>query len=160
MFLSTIICTGCSKVHLQTPESFCEIQGGYCIKDSSLYKIRDKVSPSVMVLDESIIGQVDSHCDDDAYILLHQLHDTDCTASRCTCNVDAKSCSSVKVRDKLLMAHDCYWIVRKKDGKLFGPLDKSEFMAQCYKMKVKCTLDRYSSFIGNTHSMSCYNYRQ
>ena len=47
---------------------------------------------------------------------------------------------------KIYDIHDCYWIIIKKSGQRFGPLEKKEFKKQCKKMGIKLIMDpKYES---------------
>lgn len=37
--------------------------------------------------------------------------------------------------------HDCYWIIRKKDCKIWGPMTKNDFNAKCHEIGVLVELD-------------------
>lgn len=38
--------------------------------------------------------------------------------------------------DSMLSIKDCYWIICKKDTKVYGPMTKSDFNRKCKKMKI------------------------
>lgn len=48
--------------------------------------------------------------------------------------------------DSMLYIQDCYWIIRKKDTKVYGPMTKSDFYKKCKKMNITIKMDkRYES---------------
>ena len=42
---------------------------------------------------------------------------------------------------KMREIHHCYWIIRKRDCMVWGPLTYGDFMRQCKKLKVKKNLN-------------------
>ena len=49
--------------------------------------------------------------------------------------------------DSMLEIRDCYWIIRKKDCKVFGPMTESDFNQECKKRNIKLKMDkRYEKF--------------
>ena len=43
--------------------------------------------------------------------------------------------------NKICDIHDCYWIIIKKNGQLYGPMEKKEFEKRCKRMGVKIKMD-------------------
>ena len=49
--------------------------------------------------------------------------------------------------DSMLKIKDCYWIIRKKNCKVFGPMTESDFNQECKKRNIKLKMDkRYEKF--------------
>ena len=44
--------------------------------------------------------------------------------------------------DSMLKIRDCYWIIRKKDCKVFGPMTESDFNRECKKRNIKLKMDK------------------
>ena len=44
--------------------------------------------------------------------------------------------------DSMLKIRDCYWIIRKKDCKVFGPMTESDFNQECKKRNIKLKMDK------------------
>ena len=43
--------------------------------------------------------------------------------------------------EEMLRIHDCYWIIRKEDCTVFGPMTKSDFEKKCSELNVGIRLD-------------------
>lgn len=44
--------------------------------------------------------------------------------------------------DKMLSIQDCYWIIRKQDDKVFGPMAESDFNRMCKELNVSIKMDK------------------
>lgn len=44
--------------------------------------------------------------------------------------------------DSMLTIRDCYWIIRKSDAKVYGPMTESDFNKQCKKMNITLKMDK------------------
>lgn len=44
--------------------------------------------------------------------------------------------------DSMLEIKDCYWIIRKADCKLYGPMTETDFYRECRKMKITIMMDK------------------
>lgn len=118
-------------------DDFRLIDGKYVITERAIAKISG-VNNSLVYL---ITGQVLNYDDDDKYIVAYQIPEMDFTRlsmveSMTKNEQDSMLCQYID----MVHIHDCYWIIRKTDTQIFGPMSISEFQAACKKYNVRACL--------------------
>ena len=101
-----------------------------------------------------IPDQVLNYDFDKSHIIAYQMPDSDCfrrcridiykylSLSDSTMHFQHKADSLEVLLDSMLKIRDCYWIIRKKDCKVFGPMTESDFNRECKKRNIKLKMDK------------------
>ena len=78
------------------------------------------------------------------YIIAYQIPDTNYLGSRDLLKArmtEEQRDSLDRQFEEMLRIHDCYWIIRKEDCKVFGPMTKHDFDMICQELVVGIMLD-------------------
>lgn len=110
---------------------YMELGGGYVYANRTIGKeIGDGMSSVLIEM------QVLNYSSDDNYIVAYQVPDDDYMSISENVLPKEKEDSIRILYDKMRKIHHCYWIVRKSDGMIFGPMEKKEFDRQCKVLNI------------------------
>jgi hypothetical protein len=45
-------------------------------------------------------------------------------------------------KESMSAIQDCYWIIRKSDSRIWGPMTASDFKTMCLRLKIKAKLSK------------------
>ena len=128
-------------------DSYSEIGDNYIYMNSIIFEQNEETK----ALEIAVPAQVLNYMFDDDYIIAYQIPDrqifNDYLEYRPKNIID----SLERQYGKMCEIHDCYWIVRIKDKRVFGPMTKKDFEGKCRDMRVKIKFDpRYEhKYIGS-----------
>ena len=130
-------------------DSYRELGDTYIYESGRIHKFKDEKKRSMVTL---IPDQVLNYAHDKNYIIAYQIPDS---AIYRYYYIDSyKRCSDSTIRsrettdsleallDSMLSIQDCYWIIRKKDAKVYGPMKKTDFNRQCKMMNITIKMDK------------------
>lgn len=105
-----------------------------------------KEDPKSSALDILVYVQVLNSAWDDDYIIAYQKPDRGVFEEYIE-GLPQKEIDSLEhLYDRMHEIHNCYWIIRKKDKRVFGPMTKKDFEIKCRRMGVSIKLDpRYEN---------------
>ena len=143
LFLTTILLCSCHVDYLSLGDSY------VLIEDVVIAREKDKESHALEIL---IPDQVLNEDYDKSHIIAYQKPDS-FTYRReqidfyrsipdSTMHYQHKADSLEVLLDSMLKIRDCYWIIRKKDCKVFGPMTESDFNQECKKRNIKLKMDK------------------
>ena len=131
-------------------DSYSEIGDNYIYMNSIIFEQNEETK----ALEIAVPAQVLNYMFDDDYIIAYQIPDrqifNDYLEYRPKNIID----SLERQYGKMCEIHDCYWIVRIKDKRVFGPMTKKDYEGKCRDMRVKIKFDpRYEhKYIGSEKS--------
>ena len=143
LFLTTILLCSCHVDYLSLGDSY------VLIEDVVIAREKDKESHALEIL---IPDQVLNEDYDKSHIIAYQMPDSD-SFRRCRIDIYKYFSDSTMqyqhevdslevLLDSMLKIRDCYWIIRKKDCKVFGPMTESDFNRECKKRNIKLKMDK------------------
>ncbi|WP_139261375.1 DUF3997 domain-containing protein [Xylanibacter ruminicola] len=128
-------------------DSYFELGDSYIYESGRINKLMDKGTITILVPD-----QVLNYEFDDNYVIAYQKPDSAYYREYYINAFKENSDSTIrsqKMTDsletllkKMLSVPDCYWIIRKQDAKVFGPMSESDFNRMCKKLNVLIKMDK------------------
>ena len=111
------------------------------VESREIVKIQ-KETASCLFYDVIIRPQVLNYADDDKYIIVYQVYDGseyyDISAKQDKEEKDSLLAQFAKLKE----IKYCYWIIRKQDDKVFGPMAESDFNQMCKELNVSIKMDK------------------
>ena len=111
------------------------------VESREIVKIQ-KETASCLFYDVIIRPQVLNYADDDKYIIVYQVYDGseyyDVSARQDKEEKDSLLAQFAKLKE----IKYCYWIIRKQDAKVFGPMAESDFNRMCKELNVSVKMDK------------------
>ena len=139
IFIVLLLC-GCH-------DSYFELGDSYIYENGRIDKLMVKGTMTILVPD-----QVLNYEFDDNYIIAYQIPDSAYYReyyinaykeySDSTIHSQETTDSLKTLLDKMLSIQDCYWIIRKQDDKVFGPMAESDFNRMCKELNVSIKMDK------------------
>lgn len=119
-------------------DSYWEFNDRYLYENGTIAEI-DSVDSSLHYL---VTERVLNFSQDDSYIIVYQIptFGERYKSMRDSAPVEFKD-SLDNQRYMMKEIHHCYWIIRKRDCRVWGPMCYGSFMRGCKKLKVKCRLN-------------------
>lgn len=142
IFVAMLFCS-CHVDYLSLGDSY------VLIEDSSIER-EDKEGYLEMLIPNQVLNEDY----DKSHIIAYQKPDSDylrrchidiykyLSLSDSTMHFQHKADSLEVLLDSMLEIRDCYWIIRKKDCKVFGPMTESDFNQECKKRNIKLKMDK------------------
>ena len=139
VFVTLVLC-GCHDAYWELGDSYIYDSGRICMLMDRGY-IMDSGYMKIVVPDQVLNFGFDEH-----YIIAYQKPDSayfseyyidsykDCSDSTARSQEAADSLEALL--DKMLNIQDCYWIICKKDKRVYGPMTESNFNEQCKKKNI------------------------
>lgn len=135
VFVTLVLC-GCH-------DDYWDLGDSYVYSNGVVYEYVDENKVSMNTL---IPFDVRNFAFDENYIIAYQVPDSayfseyyidsykDCSDSTARSQEAADSLEALL--DKMLNIQDCYWIICKKDKRVYGPMTESNFNEQCKKKNI------------------------
>ena len=145
LFMTLLLC-GCH-------DSYRELGDSYIYESGRIHKFIDGGKGTVVTL---IPDQVLNYEHNKNYIIAYQIPDSAIyreyyidiykKITDSTIRSQEKTDSLEALLDSMLNIKHCYWIICKKDAKVYGPMTKAKFKEKCIKMGIGLTLNpKYES---------------
>lgn len=130
-------------------DDYRELGDTYIYESGRIDKIIDKKTGTIDIL---IPEQVLNYAHDKNYIIAYQIPDSAIyryyyidSYKRCSDSTkqSRETTDSLEaLLDRMLSIQNCYWIIRKRDVKVYGPMKESDFYRQCKKMNIMIKMDK------------------
>lgn len=136
---------GCHDDYWKLGDSYIYDSGRICM-------LMDRGYMKIVVPDQVLNFGFDEHCiiayqkPDSAYFSEYYI-DSYKNCSDSTARSQEAADSLEALLDKMLNIQDCYWIIRKKDANVYGPMTESDFNEQCKKKNITLRWERDMSIL-------------
>ncbi len=141
LVLTTILLCSCHVDYLSLGDSY------VLIEDSSIER-EDKEGYLEMLIPNQVLNEdydkshIIAYQKPDSFLIRSEQIDFYRSIPDSTMQYQHKADSLEVLLDSMLKIRDCYWIIRKKDCKVFGPMTESDFNQECKKRNIKLKMDK------------------
>lgn len=141
LLLCIITISGCHGDYAEIDEQYRFVEGGIAIVTHRVHDyecIRDIIPKNVM-----------DYAQDKHYIVVYQEAWSD-DDMRQTMIDDLPKEKQDSLEQKFVLMDSikyCYWIIRKKDSHVYGPMTKTDYQKQCHQLKINLELKTNKGWI-------------